>query len=187
MTKKYIPAIVIANVILVGAIIGAFVLGKQSGNPAEISPSPAASAVVSNQSSGEEIVDFAAQASVSGAPVKMGKVTGKLCYPSEMLPEGVIEAKRIDDGKIFTQNFPGSNKGGKNTYTFDLESGKYNLRYKTSDKSGYHTTVCQSGTETTCGNTSPRTLLTANIEPNETAENFDLCDFYYTDKNAPYY
>ncbi|MBI2021673.1 hypothetical protein HYS93_02180 [Candidatus Daviesbacteria bacterium] len=115
-----------------------------------------------------------------------GKVSGRLCYPSEFLPEGTIEAKRLSDGQIFTQNYPGSNNGGKNTYSFELESGDYYLRYKISDKfNGYSTTVCPTGQDESCGDTKPREIRKAEVKADQTVLGYDLCDFYYRDSNAP--
>ena len=41
-----------------------------------------------------------------------GTVTGKLCYPSEYLPEGIVEAKRLSDQKVFILNYGGGEGGG---------------------------------------------------------------------------
>ena len=83
-----------------------------------------------------------------------GTVTGKLCYPSEVLPEGVIEAKRIEDGKVFILDHGGSEDERGTNYKIKLEEGDYYLRYKTkSNFLGYSTTVCPTGKEESCGDT----------------------------------
>src|SRR3989344_1413917 len=67
-----------------------------------------------------------------------GTVTGKLCYPSEYLPEGIVEAKRLSDQKVFILNYGGSEAGEGNSYEVPLEDGGYYFRYKTkTDLSGY--------------------------------------------------
>ncbi|HEY5601046.1 MAG TPA: hypothetical protein VIK81_03060 [Patescibacteria group bacterium] len=115
-----------------------------------------------------------------------GTVSGKLAYPSEVLPEGLIEAKRISDGKIFTLKYPGSTNGGGQTYSFELEAGEYYLRYKVAENLiGYSTADCPTGNETTCGSTEKRILTKAFIEPDGTVSNYNLADFYYTDANKP--
>lgn len=117
-----------------------------------------------------------------------GTVSGKLCYPSEVLPPGKIESKRLSDGKISTQDYPGSLNGGKNIYTFELEKGDYYLRYNIQGAGnfiGYSTTVCPTGNEETCGDKKPRELIKATVEPGGEVTNYNLCDFYYQASNAP--
>ncbi len=117
---------------------------------------------------------------------KLGTITGKLCYPSEVLPKGRIEAKRISDGYIQWQEYPGSLNGGKAFYLFQLEENEYYIRYKVSDNLiGYSTTVCPTGKETSCGDTNQRILTKAMIKAGQTVSNYDLCDFYYNEKNTP--
>lgn len=115
-----------------------------------------------------------------------GTVTGKLCYPSEVLPEGTIEAKRLSDGKIFILNYGGSEAGEGNKYEFPLEDGDYYLRYRTkADLMGYSTTVCPTGNEETCGDTKTRIIRKAEVKTGQTASGYDLCDFYHDASNAP--
>lgn len=115
-----------------------------------------------------------------------GMVSGRLCYPSEMLPKGTIDAKNITSGEIITQDYPGSDAGGKSTYSFELKPGNYYLRYKIStDLIGYHTETCKTGNETSCKPENPRVLIAATIEEGKTVANYDLCDFYYNDSTKP--
>lgn len=128
--------------------------------------------------------EFEIEEEESSAP--KGTVTGKLCYPSEYLPKGLIEAKRPSDSSIFAIDYPGSENGGKNTYSIDLEEGEYYLRYAISPQFlGYKTTVCPTGQEETCGDTKPRELVKISVKPGQTITGYDLCDFYYKDSNAP--
>lgn len=119
-----------------------------------------------------------------------GTITGKLCYPSEVIPAGRIEAKRLSDGKFFNQEYLGTENGGKTTYAFELESGEYSLRFVVGGIGsyatfGYSTTVCPTGQEETCGDTKKRIPRKAFTKPGQTVSGYDLCDFYYSDKNAP--
>lgn len=119
-------------------------------------------------------------------PAAKGTVTGKLCYPSEVLPKGLIEAKRVSDSSIFTQDYPGSENGGKQNYSFELEEGDYYLRYTISKAFiGYSTTVCPTGNEQTCGDTKQRILRKASAKVGQIFSGYDLCDFYYQRSNAP--
>lgn len=115
-----------------------------------------------------------------------GVVSGKICYPSEVLPKGTIEAKRISDGKIFILNHGGSEDEKGVNYKFKLEEGDYYLRFKTKGNIiGYSTTVCPTGKEETCADKKPRVERKAEIKVGETISNYDLCDYFYQDTNAP--
>lgn len=114
-----------------------------------------------------------------------GIVKGKLCYPSEVIPEGVIEAKRLSDGKVFILDYGGSESGESNIYEFPLENGDYYLRYKTKGSFGYSTTVCPTGREQTCGDTKTRILRKIEVKTGKKVSDYDLCDYYYKDSNAP--
>ncbi len=136
--------------------------------------------------SGEVRPEFEFEIEEEESNVPKGIVTGKLCYPSEYLPKGLIEAKRPSDSSIFVQDYPGSENGGKNTYTIDLEEGDYYLRYAISPQFlGYSTTVCPTGMEETCGDTKQRELKIVSVKAGQTISGYDLCDFYYKDSNAP--
>lgn len=114
-----------------------------------------------------------------------GLVKGKLCYPSEFLPAGKIIAKRISDNQESYINYPGTENGGQTNYTFELDEGDYYLKYQTaSGKNGYHTDVCPTGLETTCG-MDQRKNLTISVKSGQTSENINLCDFYYKPAQEP--
>ncbi|KKU82495.1 MAG: Peptidoglycan-binding LysM [Microgenomates group bacterium GW2011_GWA2_47_8] len=114
-----------------------------------------------------------------------GTILGKLCYPSEILPPGKIEAKRLSDNQIFTQDYPGNQNGDKSNYAFELEEGDYYLRYKTKGSFGYSTTVCPTGNEETCADTKKRVPVMAVVKDGMELKNYDLCDYFYKDSNAP--
>lgn len=115
-----------------------------------------------------------------------GKVSGKLCYPSEVVPEGIIEAKRSSDGKVFILNHGGSSDEAGTKFTFKLEEGDYYLRYNVKDKIyGYSTTVCPTGKEESCGDKKQREIVKATVEPGGEVSNYDLCDYYYSSTNTP--
>ena len=116
-----------------------------------------------------------------------GSISGKLCFPSEVVPEGIIEAKRLSDGKVFILNHDSSlDDELKDKYIFKLEQGNYYLRYKTAgNQFGYSTSVCPTGKEESCGDTKQRVMVKATVEPNDEVSNYDLCDYYYQNSNAP--
>lgn len=129
--------------------------------------------------SGEIRPEFSAES-------KTGTISGKLCYPSEVLPKGRLEVKNISTGKIDYEDYPGSENGGSDTYSFQLEEGDYHIRYKVADNLiGYSTTVCPTGQEETCGDTKQRVSRKAEVKVGETISGYDLCDYYYKDSGAP--
>lgn len=115
-----------------------------------------------------------------------GIVSGKICYPSEVIPKGKLQVKRLMDGKITEENYPGSVQGVEPTYSFQLEPGDYYIRYNVEGKIfGYSTTVCRTGNESTCADTKRRIPVMAVIKDGQELKNYDLCDYYYKDSNAP--
>lgn len=115
-----------------------------------------------------------------------GTVSGKICYPSEVIPKGKLEVKRLLDGYIIYEDYPGSIKGVKPTYSFQLEPGDYYIRYNVDNKLfGYSTTVCPTGNETTCADTKKRIPVMAVVKTDQKLKNYDLCDYYYKESNAP--
>lgn len=115
-----------------------------------------------------------------------GIVSGKICYPSDVIPKGKLEVKRLIDDYIIYEDYPGSIEGVEPTYSFQLNPGDYYIRYNVDDKLfGYSTTVCPTGNETTCADTKQRVPVMAVVKDGQTLKNYDLCDYYYKDSNAP--
>jgi len=56
----------------------------------------------------------------SASQVPTGIVSGKICYPSEVIPKGKLEVKRLMDDYIISENYPGSITGAKPAYSFQL-------------------------------------------------------------------
>ncbi|MCL4365891.1 hypothetical protein M1437_01560 [Patescibacteria group bacterium] len=115
-----------------------------------------------------------------------GIVSGKICYPSEVIPKGKLEVKRLMDDYIIYEDYPGTIDGAEPTYSFQLEPGDYYIRYNVDDKLfGYSTTVCPTGNEKTCADTKQRVPVMAVVKDGQELKNYDLCDYYYKDSNAP--
>lgn len=178
---KFILGFIVA-LILASLLFGAFMYGQNQSKIQEATPTTGSVAVPTNA-----YVPTVPSSPNDTEGVATGTIMGKLCYPSEMIPAGQIEAKRVGDNMVFVQNYAGSQQGGGNTYSFPLEPGTYNVRYAPQGSSlyGYHTTVCLTGLETTCGDTNPRQMVPATIVGGQTVVGFDLCDFYYQPQNAP--
>lgn len=123
------------------------------------------------------------QPSGGGAPT--GIITGKLCYPSQFLPAGSIEAKSTLNATIVSVLYEGSQGGASNTYEIAVPAGTYILRYQAGELSGYHTDVCPTGLETSCAAENQRVHKEVLITANKTITGVDLCDFYYSDATDP--
>ncbi len=180
------PNILIVS-LLVLAVLTAYLFGRIKG----IQPASQVAIVPTETTSPTEAVPSESPTvlpSETPSPTKSstGTVTGKLCYPAEVLPKGKIEAKNTTSGEIVTQEYAGSQAGGKSSYSFDLKPGTYYLRYNAESGSiGYHSETCKTGVETTCTDTNPRVLIAATVETGKTIEAYDLCDFYYSDSTKP--
>lgn len=181
---------VLFALIMVGIIGGAYYLGAKNGlifpNPSPKSEVSLSSSSSSPESTTAPKIESSPTPSADSQP---GTVSGKLCYPSSFLPPGKIVAKEKTSGKIFSQNYAGSEKGATNSYSMSLQPGKYNLRYEANTGSntlyGYQTTVCPTGQETTCGDTKQRILVSVEVQSGKTNPDANLCDFYYSDSNKP--
>ncbi|MCR4263158.1 MAG: hypothetical protein NUV98_00375 [Candidatus Roizmanbacteria bacterium] len=129
--------------------------------------------------------------SITSSDSETGTVSGGLCYPSEIVPPGVVEAKRVTDNVVFTEEYAGSQQQGNNMYVMSLEPGTYILRYGadaggTGDYMyGYHTKNCPTGTEMTCGQVEGMENVEIEVEAGVSLEDFTLCNFYYTESNEP--
>lgn len=134
----------------------------------------------------EQLQEQSTDAGKGSPRIPTGTVSGKVCYPSEVIPKGKLEVKRLLDDYIISEDYPGSIEGVKPTYSFQLEPGDYYIRYNVDDKLfGYSTTVCPTGNETTCADTKQRIPVMAVVKDGQELKNYDLCDYYYKDSNAP--
>lgn len=125
----------------------------------------------------------------SSAPtvIEKGTVSGRLCYPSSFLPPGEIVAKDLDSGKIYTQDYVGSMAGGKLTYTFELPTGIYHLKYQahasTKDASiftsGYFDECAKTMHTNECTPDDGHINIDVEVEEGKEIRDVDLCDFYY--------
>lgn len=118
--------------------------------------------------------------------VQTGIVSGRLCYPSQVLPKGQIVAKNIKTGETIVQDYPGSGATTDWNYSFELKPGEYHLRYDVAGPEGnlishFYTNYSECALEDNCGERkSPLELLVVRVEPGKTIENIHLCDSFYS-------
>lgn len=120
-----------------------------------------------------------------GQGVGTGEITGKLCYPSQFLPAGSIEAKNTLNDTLVSQNYAGTENGAGSTYSIAVPAGTYILRYKAGEIYGYHTDVCATGLETSCAQENARQHKQVIVTSGKTVSGIDLCDFYYSESTEP--
>jgi hypothetical protein len=112
-----------------------------------------------------------------------GMVSGRLCYPSQVLPKGKIVAKNIQTGETIIQDYPGGEMTF--TYTFELKPGEYHLRYDVVGPEGgllseFYTNYSDCALADTCGERKTiQELLPVKVESGKKVENIHLCDFIY--------
>lgn len=113
---------------------------------------------------------------------KNGTVTGKVCYPSEGIPAGIVRAKNISTQEITSKNHP-QNTG---TFSMELSAGTYIMRFEpggTDAYPGYHTGC--SGVEQYCNDTEIRSSIQISVVPGNVIQDVKLCDFYYPASSQP--
>lgn len=130
--------------------------------------------------------------SPSSLPVQRGKLTGKLCYPSSFVPNGVIIAKNTSTQELFKQEYPGSLSGADPVYTLDLPKGEYRVKFEAnisgSTITGFYTLYAACVDDSTlsdCSGVVTRPTKVAVVKPGETTTHVHLCDFYYPENQPP--
>lgn len=116
-----------------------------------------------------------------------GKISGKLCYPSTMLPAGEIAVKNLDTNSVNEIPYGGI----ESNYAVDVAPGKYVLRYQANTgegdeyMSGYYTLCGNDGSYETCSKDESHDLIEVEVDSGETVTGIDLCDFYYEPTEEP--
>lgn len=111
-----------------------------------------------------------------------GTVAGKVCYPSEGIPPGIIRAKNISTQEITSKNHPQDT----GTFSMELSAGTYVMRFEpggTDAYPGYHTGC--SGVEQYCNDTEIRSSIQISVIPGNIIQDVKLCDFYYPASSQP--
>jgi hypothetical protein len=149
--------------------------------------------LIENQTTFDQILSTFRFIETTPAPNQVGTITGKLCYPSDFLPQGEIVAKDTENGKLYTQNYAGSINGGSSAYSFQLPVGTYNVRYQAHASgnnkslfiSGYYTKCATNNSQDGCNAADGHALIKISVLPNQTIQGIDLCDFYYPAGGEP--
>lgn len=172
-------------VVLVAA--GAYYFGKMQAGSAPAMPSYATPSPSFQTQTSPTPSAAVSPTSTSGT----GSVSGTLCYPSSMIPQGTITAKDTASGKETTQSYPGTQAGGGTTYTMQLSVGVYHMKFTSTQYStvvGYYTdysTCVGNPTGPNCTGQKTRPLLPVQITAGQETTKVNLCDFYYPSDNPP--
>ncbi len=123
-----------------------------------------------------------------------GTVTGTLCYPSSVIPAGMIYAKDMKTNKEVTQAYVGSQAGGGNKYSLSLPAGTYHMKFTPTQYTnivGYYSeysTCVDTPDEPNCtGGKKNYTILPVNVVSGQTTAKINLCDYYYDPSTPPQY
>ena len=75
-----------------------------------------------------------------------GKVNGKICYPSEVVPEGDLLIKNVKTEEILKEHFDITKVGQQQNFAITLNEGTYVFAYKpiSNDVYGFFSNSCAS-------------------------------------------
>ncbi len=117
---------------------------------------------------------------------RKGWVEGKICYPSDFIPDGYILAKNIVTGEVERQAFIFDKAVGNQKYSILLDEGKYVFSYEVTERGeveGFYTN-CSKDLEN-CLTWESHQLIEVEVMANETVTEIDICDYYYQSENKP--
>jgi len=117
------------------------------------------------------------------------RVNGKVCYPSEFIPEGIISAKNISTNKITKKDNPVNS--GK--FALDLDPGIYVFAYLPVKASGFdgvtydgfYTKCATTMMNTDCDDKSEHQLIKVTLEAGQVNDEVSLCDWYHNEEMTP--
>lgn len=115
--------------------------------------------------------------------VEMGKIEGKVCYPSSFIPKGNILAKEVTTGEVKRQIFE-MNEGNQN-FAMELDKGRYVVAYQPNEMEvmGFYT-GCAIDLEN-CISDKSHQLIEVEVGAGEIVKGVDICDYYYQPENKP--
>jgi hypothetical protein len=112
-----------------------------------------------------------------------GRITGKLCHPSEHIPDMTVYARNTKTGKTYSTYV----KEDVGRYTLNVPAGAYIVfvwtgTEKTPDRSGgAYSQAVHCGLNVSCSDHSP---IQITVKPGKTATGINPCDFY-SEKDVP--
>lgn len=187
-----LPLILLIIVLFfVAGLEGAYILGTREKNtqitqivtPTEI-PSIIPTSMVNPTTSTDQKIS-------STMDKNIGIITGKLCYPSDHVPSGIVTAKNIDTGEMYSVSYTWDGKSQDNpVYRIETKPGKYHVKYDSKpdpgDSTGPGTAYYTSNANCVfsgkaCPNES-NPLSIATVIVGKTTTNVHLCDENVTPK-----
>jgi len=112
-------------------------------------------------------------------------IKGKVCYPSDFIPDGNILAKNIQTNKI--ESFPFTYESKNQNFSISLKEGNYIFAYESkNDKTkGYYSKCALTTQNSDCSTSESHKPIVVNVKSNTTIENIILCDYYYGQGEEP--
>lgn len=116
-------------------------------------------------------------------PTPSGKtaISGKICYPSEWIPQMTVYIERVSDKKVFEVPIP----SGTGEYQANVEPGTYIVYAWLPDfsLSGGYTEAVPCGLTVSCKD---HTLIKVKVKAGETVKGVDVCDWYHGPFDIPF-
>lgn len=111
-------------------------------------------------------------------------IKGKVCYPSESIPNGHILVKNVQTNKI--ESFPFTYESKNQNFSISLKEGSYIFAYEANnDKSkGYYSKCALTTNANDCSTVESHKPIIVNVK-DTTVEGIVLCDYYYGQGEEP--
>lgn len=124
---------------------------------------------------------------VSEEKAYKGKVSGKICYPSELVPEGDLLIKNTKTKEILKEHFDETKVGQQQNFLITLDEGVYVFAYKpvTNDIYGFFTPCALTMEANDCSTKESHQLTEIKVEKDKTTKGVTICDYYYSTDDKP--
>lgn len=116
-----------------------------------------------------------------------GKVNGKICYPSEVVPEGDLLIKNVKTEEILKEHFDITKVGQQQNFAITLNEGTYVFAYKpiSNDVYGFFTPCALTMETKDCSTKESHQLTKIKVEKDKTTKGINICDYYYSNDDRP--
>lgn len=119
--------------------------------------------------------------------VYKGKVSGKICYPSEVVPEGDLFIKNVKTEEILKEHFDITKVGQQQNFAITLNEGMYVFAYKpvSNDVYGFFTPCALTMEAKDCLTKESHQLTKVKVEKDKVTKDINICDYYYSNEDRP--
>ena len=112
-------------------------------------------------------------------------VKGKVCYPSDFIPNGYILAKNIQTNKI--ESFPFTYESKNQNFSISLKEGNYVFAYEAKNNKyrGYYSKCALTTQANDCSTLESHKPIVVSVKSNTIINDISLCDYYYGQGEEP--